>query len=63
MTSGSQIRAGPGCEYPEMASARKTLCKYNPCLTNERSDESLVFDSFIDTGNLLLFLLNPTKNQ
>lgn len=63
VTFASQIRAGPGGEYCEMASARKTLCRHSPCLTNERSDESLVFDSLIDTGNLLLFLLNPTNKQ
>lgn len=63
MTSGSQIRAGPGGEHIEMASARKTLCRHSPYPTNEGSDESLVVDSLIDTGNFLLFLLNPTTKQ
>lgn len=62
-TSDSQIRARPGGEYTEMASARKTLCRHSPCLTNEGSNESQVFDSLIDTGNLLLFLLNPTTSS
>lgn len=46
-----------------MASARKMLCRHSPCLANEGSDESLIFDSLVDTGNLLLFLFNRTNKH
>lgn len=36
-------------------------CVDSPCLANEGRDESLIFDSLIDTGNLLLFLFNQTN--
>lgn len=46
-----------------MASARKMLCRHSPCLANEGSDESLIFDSLVDIGNLLLFLFNRTNKH
>lgn len=46
-----------------MAPARKMLRRRSPCLAKEGSNESLIFDSLIDTGNLLLFLFSRTNKH
>lgn len=63
MPSGSQTGAGSGGGQNEVASARKILCRHSPCLANEGSNESLIFDSLVNTGNLLLFLFNRTNKH